>query len=296
MSNYKNTYDLSKLDHSWIRALELIKPKGSVLEVGCGNGNFAEVMTQEKACVVDAIEPDAGDARLAEKKVKTLIVDTVENSIDKLKQRSYDQIVFLDVIEHLNDPVDCLKKIRTLLKPDGEVVFSLPNMAHTSVRLMLMTGNFTYGKTGLLDATHLHFYTKKEILRIFREAGYVISFLGRTEIEYTEDIIKEQFASQGVKNVDHQLISMLTNNEGSTYQFIGVAKKARTTQQDTLPSVSPSADGIVRRHYEKKIAELSDELAAIKQSKSFRAAKLSGKFINKINRTKQERLSNGQDK
>src|SRR6185437_1634404 len=186
MSNYTNSF-FSEENHntSWYKVFHLIKDKSSVLDVGCSSGNFGHELIKRKGCVVDGIELDTGDAKIAAKKLRNVWVLNIEfDDISKIKKRAYDYVYFGDVIEHLVQPIETLKRVKSLLKPDGAVLFSIPNMGHIAVRLDLLEGNFPITETGLLDKTHLHFYTQEEVERVFGEAGYAIKNLDFVKKDY----------------------------------------------------------------------------------------------------------------
>jgi hypothetical protein len=124
------------------------------------------------------------------------------------------------------NPVQSLKKLKALLKADGVIIFSIPNMAHISVRLALMAGDFTYTKTGLLDKTHLHFYTGEEVSRIFTDAGYELSTFDCSSLQYPLDLHKKKLKELGlqIKSPD-EYKEMLRKSHGNVYQYFGSAKK-----------------------------------------------------------------------
>lgn len=249
MSNYKNEYNSLDTNTSWSLAEKFIRKKTTILEVGAGNGNFAEAMAITKHCKVDTIEPDKNDALLINN-VRRVINDNLENVIDSLETHSYDTVVFLDVIEHLVDPVSVLRDIRRVLKKNGSVIFSIPNMAHMSVRLMLLSGSFDYGKTGILDQTHLHFYTKKEITRIFFEAGYIIDTLDGVVENIEDEIIFAELNNIGIHEVE-SMKAALYKNDGVIYQFVGKAVPG-ISRKMVLPACSPNTYEMRDHYYKKK--------------------------------------------
>src|SRR5690606_24139579 len=106
----------------------------------------------------------------------------VEKDSTKKITKKYDVILMIDVIEHLVNPRNSLRSIGSLLKPDGVLIFSVPNMAHISIRLNLLNGKLNYTKTGLLDDTHLHFYTEEYLVNVLTDAGFAISDFRSTSI------------------------------------------------------------------------------------------------------------------
>jgi len=239
MSNYSGKLDLKDSNNSWTKAYELIDPNSSVLDVGCSNGDFGLALSKLKNCKVDGVEPDLGDYEIAKSKLKIVVNSFIEEALEGvLKEKKYDYIVFLDVIEHLVDPVDVLNRLHKHLNKDGKIIFSIPNMAHISVRLMLLGGDFEYGKTGLLDNTHLHYYTKKEVQRIFNTAGYHIDILNFVEYDYTDEMISEILQRLGF--IESNTPAFLKKKDSFAYQYVGSATMTANLNTDSkLKFASP---------------------------------------------------------
>jgi hypothetical protein len=181
------------------------------------------MLIEEKGCVVDGVELDSADYKLAQKNLRNVYELNIETDSLDLLTSTYDYIYFGDVIEHLVHPVASLERIHHLLKPDGQLVFSIPNMAHLSTRLMLLQGDFEYGETGLLDKTHLHFYTTKEVERILVEAGYNLVNFDPVLKDLPEEVIEQELRKVGLTGSDEYL-RMMRSSEASIYQIVGAAK------------------------------------------------------------------------
>ncbi len=118
---------------------------------------------------IDAIEPNSQWAEAARPYYRRVYNSTVEAA--ELGEVMYDCIVCADVLEHLPDPMATLKRLRQTAKPDATFIISLPNVAHLAVRTMLLFGRFPKMERGILDKTHLHFYTKDTARQLLRDAG-----------------------------------------------------------------------------------------------------------------------------
>lgn len=144
-----------------------------VLEVGCGEGAFAALLTLP--CEVWGVECEpAAAARAATRMHKVLVgpFDAVEAGIPN---RYFDLVVCNDVIEHLQDPEAFLRSIRQRLVSGGHVIASIPNMRHWEVLWQLLVRkDWKYVQEGTLDRTHLKFFTEKSVRRLFEESGFVI--------------------------------------------------------------------------------------------------------------------------
>jgi 2-polyprenyl-3-methyl-5-hydroxy-6-metoxy-1,4-benzoquinol methylase len=143
----------------------------SVLELGPASGYMTRELAQ-RGCVVDAIELNPLDAEKAAVYCRKLVVGSAEDPRAFAELMGpYGIVLLADVLEHLRSPYDTLRLAAERLEPDGEVVVSLPNVAHWKVRLDLLQGRFEYRDDGVLDRTHLRFYTRKTAEDLFREAG-----------------------------------------------------------------------------------------------------------------------------
>ena len=153
-------------------------PEGrSVLDVGCYTGRFGALL-KRKGCRVTGIEINRTAAELAKLVLDEVMLADIEktDSIAEL-QSKYDVILFLDILEHCRYPEAVLEAACHLLTRDGFVVASIPNVANWSVRMNLLRGRFEYASTGLLDETHLRFYTIKTATKLFEDCGYRIDSL-----------------------------------------------------------------------------------------------------------------------
>lgn len=146
-----------------------------VLDVGCGFGALGRFLVAERGCEVHGIErnPEA-DAYLAGAYARYVIGD-VETSVEKFTGERFDCIVFADILEHLVDPWTTLTNYCTFLSPQGVVVASIPNVRNIALLLnLIVRGRWQYTDSGYLDRTHLRFFTRAEIEKLFDGAGLVI--------------------------------------------------------------------------------------------------------------------------
>src|SRR5438094_7755459 len=153
-------------------------PKGaSVLEIGCATGYMSQALRDGLGCRVVGVELFAEAAEKARAVCQRVIVGDAQ-TLDYdavLGNDRFDAILFADVLEHLPDPGSVLRRVRPFLKDDGAIIASIPNIAHGSVRLALLGGEFRYRQTGLLDKTHLRFFTRESVQELFETSGLVVS-------------------------------------------------------------------------------------------------------------------------
>jgi SAM-dependent methyltransferase len=157
----------------------------SVLECGCSTGFLSRLIAADGGPVVVGVEAEAEAAAQARQFCRRVVVaDLDEPGWSVQVGGTFDLVTFGDVLEHLADPVRALREASGLLNPGGRVLVSLPNVAHWTVRLKLLLGRFDYQDAGLLDVSHLRFFTIRSARRMLREAGlaplwFIPVFAGR---------------------------------------------------------------------------------------------------------------------
>jgi 2-polyprenyl-3-methyl-5-hydroxy-6-metoxy-1,4-benzoquinol methylase len=171
--------DASYFEHARPELLALIPGTArKVLDVGCGAGRLGEAVKARQAAEVVGIEQNEAAARAARGRLDRVLVGDVETMAFDFAPGSFDAVVCGDVLEHLRDPGRFLRLARDWLRPDGQLIASIPNVRHHSVVRSLLEGNWTYEPAGLLDRTHLCFFTRRDIDDLFAAAGYAVSQWG----------------------------------------------------------------------------------------------------------------------
>lgn len=141
-----------------------------VLDVGCNRGYLKRLCHPSNRFHGLDADPEAVDRARAQGYELARVADlNVPESLEL--DDVYDTMVMADVLEHLLHPQAVLGRLLGLVADTGRVIVSLPNVAHLSVRLPLLMGRFDYTETGILDRTHLHFYTLETARRLLRDAG-----------------------------------------------------------------------------------------------------------------------------
>jgi len=146
-----------------------------VLDLGCGEGFLTEQIQQMGNHVtgIDVL-PEAKRQSGFDCYIQGDLEQGVDTEMPALRGRKFDKILMLDVLEHLRKPDRVLQDCEPLLKPDGHLIVSLPNIANITVRLMLLSERFNYTERGLLDKTHLRFFTRKTARKLLESTGYRI--------------------------------------------------------------------------------------------------------------------------
>jgi 2-polyprenyl-3-methyl-5-hydroxy-6-metoxy-1,4-benzoquinol methylase len=146
-----------------------------VLDVGCGEGFFARTIQENgnRVVGVDALPwPQQDDA--FEQYVSADLDHGLSDAMPQLRGHCFDVVLLQDVLEHLRRPEQILEDCRSLLKEGGRVVVSVPNVANILVRLSLLFGRFEYTERGILDRTHLRFFTGRSARRLLEDNGYEV--------------------------------------------------------------------------------------------------------------------------
>ena len=163
-----------KLDCEPTEASGLIRsmlPSGvRVLDVGCGTGALTLAVNEGKGNTVLCIEPDPVRAEAARQNGLAVYAGLLDEDFVRT-QGKFDAIVFADVLEHLVDPAAALRTAMACLVPGGVIISSVPNVAHWTVRLRLLFGRFDYDKWGIMDATHLRWFTTKSMISLYTNQG-----------------------------------------------------------------------------------------------------------------------------
>jgi 2-polyprenyl-3-methyl-5-hydroxy-6-metoxy-1,4-benzoquinol methylase len=158
------------INENLIAAMDPIAGK-HVLEIGCASGRLGERMKADGAARYVGVERVPQVAALAQTRLDEVVVGDVEQMALPFAPESFDYIVFGDVLEHLTDPWTVLRRSVAYLKPGGAIVASIPNVNHVTILCGLLQGRWEYADAGLLDRTHLRFFTLHEIIDLFAQAG-----------------------------------------------------------------------------------------------------------------------------
>jgi len=192
----------------------------TILDIGCGAGLLGTALKKDKKRFVIGVEYEPQIANQARAVLDDVIVGNIEDKIDKFPSDYFDCIILSDVLEHLRNPQSVLKNLKNSLKDNGSIIASIPNVSHWSVLLPLLEGNWDYEDAGILDRTHLRFFTKNSILKIFSSAGLDIKEIKATSIGDQSNIIKSVF-----NKTSNRINISSISEEANAYQYILKAGK-----------------------------------------------------------------------
>lgn len=199
------------------KLLKKIKKGSTVLEFGCANGRMTRFMKEELNCNVYIVEYEFEAFREALNYAQDGICSDIMKFewLEQFREVQFDYIIFADVLEHLSDPQKALKETRKVLKEDGRILISLPNVGHNDILINLYDYSFHYTSTGLLDDTHIHLFGKRNLKEFCQGAGYKI-----VAQDYTYCNTGESEQASGL-DVPNELKKLLTFRQyGKVYQFV----------------------------------------------------------------------------
>jgi 2-polyprenyl-3-methyl-5-hydroxy-6-metoxy-1,4-benzoquinol methylase len=153
----------------------VINQSCNFLDVGCGKGSLGEYLRENFQGIVTGIEIFPEYAEVAAKVLNHVICGNVENLNLESHSETYDYIIFSDSLEHLIDPEFTLLKVKPLLRMNGSILLSVPNIRNFRVMApLLLFGQFEYQEEGLLDRTHLRFFTRSSIVNTLERCGFKV--------------------------------------------------------------------------------------------------------------------------
>jgi SAM-dependent methyltransferase len=216
--------------------LDMVGGAKRVLEVGCGAGHVTRHLVANGNAVV-GVEIDAQAAAKAQQFAERVVVadlDQVELA-KAVGDDHFDVVVLSDVLEHLREPLVTLRAAADLLAPNGYLVVSIPNVGHIDLRLAHLEGRWDYHDTGLLDRTHLRFFTRRSMRQLVRDAGLHVAELRlaqRPAFTTNLDVVPETHPAELVER-------LLQEPDAETYQFVAKlvpddADAARNEAMDRL--------------------------------------------------------------
>ena len=173
-----------------------------ILDVGCSKG-FIGKSLQNSGFEFYGVEYSKEDAKEAKKYYKEIKVLDLDKKKPSCKNNSFDIIIMADIIEHLKDSLGIVKYFAECLKKDGIMIISTANVANIYVRLKLLAGNFDYEERGIMDRTHLRFFTLKTFRKLAKEANLKIIKEDFTPIPLP--MVHEKFQQGRILNPLHKM-------------------------------------------------------------------------------------------
>jgi 2-polyprenyl-3-methyl-5-hydroxy-6-metoxy-1,4-benzoquinol methylase len=203
-----------------------------ILDIGCGEGFFAERLTRAGNRVIGIdILPEVKQGSSLLKYIQSDLDKGLEPVIKHLEGQRFDKVLLQDVLEHLRNPELLLKNCSKVLKSNGQLLVSVPNIANITIRLSLLFGRFQYTERGILDQTHVRFFTRHTAKRLLEESGFEIqrSVMSIMPVELALGLSAYNPLMQAMAQVLNVFTWLLPGLLG--YQCIFVASPSRNTDK-----------------------------------------------------------------
>lgn len=189
----------------------------TTLDFGCANGSFSKLLKDKFDVEAWGVEIDGNAAKVASGKLDRVINKDALEALTQLPDNYFDCIIFLDVLEHLVDPYTLLDAVKVKLAEQGVIVASIPNIRYYGfLKEFILEGNWDYQEQGILDKTHLRFFTYKSIGKLFEELKYEILLLegiGPTESRTCKWLIKIFNSLEDIKFLQYAVIAKPVENK-----------------------------------------------------------------------------------
>jgi 2-polyprenyl-3-methyl-5-hydroxy-6-metoxy-1,4-benzoquinol methylase/glycosyltransferase involved in cell wall biosynthesis len=211
-------YDLKEgegTSHTVIADLLADLPRGRVLDLGCSGGRLSERIRARghEVVGVDGVEiPGVRD------RLDSFVLADLEDGIPAAAGRGFDVVIAADVIEHVREPEGLLREMASVLAPGGQIIISTPNFAHWYARGRVVTGTFDYDRRGILDQTHLRFFTRASLRRMVRAAGLDVLDLRYTGLPLDVLTRGDNRKARLARSLDRRLVRLRPTLFG--YQFV----------------------------------------------------------------------------
>jgi GT2 family glycosyltransferase/2-polyprenyl-3-methyl-5-hydroxy-6-metoxy-1,4-benzoquinol methylase/glycosyltransferase involved in cell wall biosynthesis len=252
------TYDIDMSTQN--AAAEVIRLTGRnkrVLELGPGPGTILNYLSVHSQCIVSAVELDQQCVQALKPICETVVKADLDQSdwIKSFDGQQFDVIVAADVLEHLRDPMQCLMNARELLAPEGYLVVSIPNVGHNSVLASLFSGRFPYQSRGLLDRTHLRFFTRHDFETILLETGFLATSWKAIKMSPSQ----AELGHHWLELTQSQQAILNENPYGNDYQY--VVKAFSSSEAGTLARIES-----INEELRSMNVRLNEELQELKES------------------------------
>jgi len=221
LQSYDSPLDLTT-KNSTSTIISHIKPNSKVLELGCSTGKLTKFLHENLQCQVSIVEINGVDGFIAKQYAYDSLIGSDEGDVNKniwlskWNNERFDYIIVADLLEHLIYPNVLLTDCQSLLKDGGRILISVPNIAHNSIIIDLLNDKFQYRDTGILDRTHLRFFSRNTLMELVESCGLevikednLINIVSNTEFGNSYNDVNAILGEQLYKRKD-----------GEVYQFV----------------------------------------------------------------------------
>lgn len=219
--DYKNTMSL---------IINEVESNSTILEFGPASGRLTKYLKEEKNCKMYFVEIDEQAGKIASEFAQDYLIGDIEQYewFERFKNTKFDYIIFADVLEHLRNADLVLEKSKILLNEDGFILFSIPNICHNSIIIDLINDKFEYKNTGLLDDTHLKFWTENSLDKLVKNSGL---YTVKKFATYTQ-VGKNEF-DNNYSDIIYPFL-LKSRNIGELYQYVYKISKKKSEYTDFI--------------------------------------------------------------
>ncbi|OON99035.1 MAG: hypothetical protein ATN35_02455 [Epulopiscium sp. Nele67-Bin004] len=259
MSKYNFDFDPTLGENSLTKLIDRIEPNSTVLEFGPAHGRLTKYLSEQMNCEVTIVEIDDEAGNEASTFAKESFVGEDVGNIENYKwatliDNKFDYILFADVLEHLYYPQKVLEKAKEFLKDTGAILVSIPNISHHSVIIDLIQDKFEYREIGLLDNTHIRFFTKQSFVSMIDK----IPDLKISEIDATYcQVGNNEFGNSYSDLNCHLQTGLQLLEEGHVYQYIFDIRKNYDT--DIVDNLKPNSNKQLTVYFADDIENLDEK-------------------------------------
>jgi SAM-dependent methyltransferase/Tfp pilus assembly protein PilF len=196
-----------------------------LLDVGCGCGDFGRGLKASGLREVHGIEVVEPACRMARQVLDGAVLGDIEQLDLPFQDGYFDCITFADVLEHLKDPTAVLRKVDRVLAPDGVILMSIPNVRFYEVIHMLVNGRWQYADAGILDRTHLRFFTVTEMINMVRDAGLEVLHVQALSYAPEDRVPRNPDGSLSLGRAKIWAVDAADYHDLLTYQYLLMAGK-----------------------------------------------------------------------
>jgi methionine biosynthesis protein MetW len=246
--------------------LELAGAPSTLLDVGCSSGGLAAAFAAKGARVFGIEIDDEARAKAESRGIECVPADLDHDDLaGVVGDRRFDVVVFADVLEHLRDPHKVLAAAADVLAPGGAVVVSVPNVAHGAVRIALMRGRWDLQTYGLLDSTHLRFFTLDGLRDLAAESGYLLKEIRRTILPLPLAYGEAKWGFEHDREREWMVRALDNQAEIETHQFVVLLEPMVSAEgsRENLLSAARAAQ-IELRQALAELEDLRNEVGALR--------------------------------
>jgi 2-polyprenyl-3-methyl-5-hydroxy-6-metoxy-1,4-benzoquinol methylase len=233
----------------------LLPDNVTVLDIGAGNGMLGRVLQRAgKKVTIDAIEPSEFAAKLAQPFYRSVYQGYAQDYLHIIQTNRYDYIILADVIEHIPDPSTFLTDILHYLPDTTNLIISLPNIAFGGVRLALLNGSFDYVDSGLLERTHLRFFTLASATQLFNN----LKLYPKRVLSLERSFYRMEFSRKLLSAMPFTILNLALQSDARAYQYLFLLSKTPSNsliEHHGTSTLNILIDAVVARPSIKKLVK-----------------------------------------